>query len=151
MNLHFEPITSHNRNTALQLQIAENQAGFVESVEECLTEADNCRRWHPVGIYDGSTMVGFAMYGFFRWQYLPFGKLWLDRLLIDCHYQGKGYGSAALEGLVKRLTEEYRCRKIYLSVIRENHVATQLYERFGFRFNGKRDIHGEYVMEYKVK
>lgn len=151
MNIHFKPITIDNRDNALNLRIAPEQKGFVESVEECLKEAEQCRRWRPVGIYDGTALVGFAMYGFFRWQYLPFGKLWLDRLLIDYHCQGKGYGRAALQGLVERLIQEYRCRRIYLSVYKENHTAVQMYEKFGFRFNGQRDVHGEYVMEYKVK
>ena len=100
MNLHFEPITSENRATALNLKIAGSQHGFIESVEQCLSEADRCKRWHPVGIYDGDTMVGFAMYGFFLWQYLPFGRLWMDRLLIDEKYQGKGYGTAAFSVLL---------------------------------------------------
>lgn len=148
MNLHFEPITKQNQDDALRLRLADNQKGFVEPVEECLREARHCRRWHPVGIYDGDTMVGFAMYGYFFWQYLPHGKLWLDRLLIDEQYQGKGYGQASLSGLLTRLKSEYSCKKIYLSVIKDNQAAISLYEKFGFRFNGQRDIHGEYVMEY---
>ena len=39
------------------------------------------------------------MYGFF-WEYLPFGRLWLDRLLIDRRFQGLGYGRAALAALL---------------------------------------------------
>lgn len=68
MHIHFEPITSQNREIALNLKIADSQHGFIESVQQCLSEADRCKRWHPVGIYDGDTMVGFAMYGFFRSQ-----------------------------------------------------------------------------------
>ncbi len=151
MHIHFEPITSQNREIALNLKIADSQHGFIESVQQCLSEADRCKRWHPVGIYDGDTMVGFAMYGFFRWQYLPFGKLWMDRLLIDEKYQGKGYGGAALSGLLHLLTRDYRCRKIYLSVIEGNDAAVRLYEKFGFSFNGKRDMHGEHIMVYQVK
>lgn len=151
MNIHFEPIKEENREAALKLRIAKNQQGFIETVAQCLDEADQCRRWHPVGIYDGTTMVGFAMYGFFFWQYLPFGRLWLDRLLIDEKYQGKGYGSAALHGLVEQLKRDYRCKKIYLSVIRENQIAATIYEKFGFRFNGQRDVHGEHVMVYSVE
>ena len=151
MTLHFEPITNENRVTALKLKIAGSQHGFIESVEQCLSEADRCKRWHPVGIYDGDTMVGFAMYGFFLWQYLPFGRLWMDRLLIDKKYQGKGYGTAALSELLKLLIQNYRCRKIYLSVIEGNEAAIHLYEKFGFSFNGKRDLHGEHIMVYKVK
>ena len=152
MNLHFEPITSENRATALNLKIAGSQHGFIESVEQCLSEADRCKRWHPVGIYDGDTMVGFRH----AWilpirQYLPFGRLWMDRLLIDEKYQGKGYGTAALSGLLQFLIQNYRSRKIYLSVIEGNEAAVHLYEKFGFSFNGKQDLHGEHIMVYQVK
>lgn len=150
MNIHFEPVNAENKAAALNLRIADNQHGFIETVEQCLLEASHCKRWHPVGIYDGNTMVGFAMYGFFLWQYLPFGRLWLDRLLIDEKYQGKGYGSAALDGLVKLLIQDYNCKKIYLSVYKENATAIRLYEKFGFAFNGKRDFHGEHIMVYQV-
>ena len=82
---------------------------------------------------------------------LPLGRLWLDRLLIDETFQGRGYGSAALSGLLDRLQQEYRCRRIYLSVIRENSTAITMYEKFGFRFTGERDIHGEHVMVYHTQ
>lgn len=146
MLIHLEPITEENRKTALALKIAPSQNGFVESVEECLDEAAHNRRWHPVGIYNGDTMIGFAMYGFFFWSYLPFGKLWLDRFLIDEKYQGNGYGHAALEELLKRLSIEYPKKAVYLSVIKENIIAIRMYERYGFHFNGERDTKGEHVM-----
>lgn len=46
-----------------------------------------------------------------------------------------------------RLFSEYHCKRIYLSVVKENIIAARLYESFGFRFNGQHDIHGEHVME----
>lgn len=148
MDLHFEDITVHNRSQALALKVAEGQEGFIESVSQCMEEADAQRRWHPLGIYDGGTMVGFAMYGYFFWEYLPAGRVWLDRFLIDCRYQGRGYGRAALPILVQRIHQEYRCRKIYLSIIDGNEAAVHLYESFGFKFTGEKDLNGERVMVY---
>lgn len=150
MNIHFEPITAENRDIALALSLHPEQQGFIEPISQCLKEAKHNKRWKPVGIYDGAEMVGFAMYGFFIWQYLPFGRLWLDRLLIDRRYQGNGYGSAALSGLVQLLIQEYDCKKIYLSVIMGNGTAIRLYQKFGFHFNGKKDLHGEHIMVYEV-
>ena len=34
--------------------------------------------------------MGFAMYGWFFWEYFPRGRLWLDRFLIDRRCQGRG-------------------------------------------------------------
>lgn len=150
MHLSFEPISDENREEALRLRIAREQEGFVETVAQCLKEARHCRRWRPVAIMDGHALVGFSMYGYFFWPYLPFGRLWLDRLLIDEAFQGRGYGKAALSGLVDRLSHEYRCSKIYLSVYPENLAAIRLYESYGFHFNGQKDVHGESVMVYEV-
>lgn len=150
MNLNIRPITDKNRGQALALHVGAGQEGFVESVSQCLKEAAAKKCWRPVGIYDGETMVGFAMYGSFFWEYFPIGRVWMDRLLIDEKYQGKGYGKAAMAALIERLVQEYNCRKIYLSVIDGNDAAVHLYESFGFRFNGKKDIHGERIMTYGV-
>lgn len=148
MNIHFEPVTDENRDDVIKLRTAEWQISFVEDVEECLQEADRYHAWRPVGIFDGSTLIGFAMYGFF-WQYLPFGRVWLDRLLVDKEYQGRGYGKEAVAKLLDRLCREYGRSKIYLSVYKENTAAIALYEQFGFRFNGKLDTKGEQIMVYK--
>ena len=66
----------------------------------------------------------------------------MDRLLIDEKYQGKGYGKAALHLLLERLRKEYGRKKIYLSVIEGNDVAAGMYKNAGFRFTGRRDLHG---------
>lgn len=147
MDLHIVPITKENRKDVEQLRISSSQKGYVESVTECLDEADHKSCWRPVGIYDGKTLVGFAMYGFF-WEYLPFGRVWLDRLLIDKNYQHKGYGKKAIEVLLKRLKHEYHRNKIYLSVVDGNDTAVHLYKEFGFEFNGELDIHKEKVIVY---
>lgn len=148
MRLHFEPVTKENETEVLKLKTAKGQEGFVETVEECLSESKESGRWRPVCIYDGKKMVGFAMYGYFR-EYLPFGRVWLDRLLIDENCQGMGYGKAALEGLLQRLYKEYKQEKIYLSVVKENKTAIRLYSEHGFQFTGELDINGEKVMVLK--
>lgn len=145
MNIHFEPVTSHNREEILRLRVSEEQKDFIETVEECLKEATGRSCWRPVGIYDGNLLIGFAMYGFF-WDYFPFGRLWLDRFLIDARYQGRGYGKAAFAGLLRRLDKEYLRKKIYLSVTEGNAAATSLYSGFGFKLTGELDVHGEKVM-----
>ncbi len=147
MNLHFEPITKESSVQAKGLSLAPGQEGFVESVSQCLEEASSRKDWRPVGIYHGTVLIGFAMYGYF-WEYLPLGRVWLDRLFIDTKYQGKGYGRAAVEGLLQRLKQEYHCKKVFLSVYQNNQTAIQLYQSFGFAFNGEKDIHGEDVMVY---
>lgn len=126
--LHFEEVTPSNRTEIEKLEIFSEQSGFIESVSACLQEADALDLWRPVGIYDGSTLIGFAMYGFFP----ELGELWLDRLLIDKRYQHKGYGGQAVLALLDRLSTEYGKDTIYLSVYGDNTGAIQLYQRIGF-------------------
>ena len=150
MKLHFEPVEKSNRREVLKLHTAPGQEGFVESVEECLQEAEEFDNWRPVGIYRDDTLLGFAMYGFFE-EYPPKGRVWLDRLMIDERYQGKGYGHEALHGLIGQIREEYGCDEIYLSVVKENRQAARMYENAGFCFINEKDIHGEDVMVLRQK
>ena len=144
MCLHFETVTAKNRGAVERLALLPEQAGFIESPAECLREADASDFWRPVGIYDSTELVGFAMYG-----YLPFlgeGQLWFDRLLIDKAFQGRGYAKAAIAALLERLRQEYPCRRVYLSVYGDNAAAIHLYRQAGFSFNGDYDTKGERVM-----
>ena len=145
MQLRLEPVTQENRLAVLSLRAGTGQEGFVETVSACLDEAAQRADWRPMAIYDGTAVVGFAMYGYF-WEYPPAGRVWLDRLLIDAARQGRGYGRAAVASLLARLAEEYGPRDIYLSVVDGNTAAARLYEAFGFVFTEERDVHGEHVM-----
>ena len=144
--LHFKSVNAENRREVEGLTVFSEQAGFIESVSECLREADELELWRPVGIYDSDTLIGFAMYGYFP-EPAP-GQLWLDRLLIDKRYQGKRYGRQAVFALLGRLQTEYKCDKVYLSVYKDNSHAIHLYQQIGFRFNGTYDTKGEHIMEY---
>ena len=148
-NLHFELVNNRNRREIKELKIRSTQEHFIESVEKCLEEADELAIWCPVGIYDGDTLVGFAMYGYFS-EPAP-GQLWLDRLLIDKKYQGKGYGKQAVLALLDKLHAEYPSDVIYLSVYPNNMPAIQLYQTVGFHFNGEQDKNGESIMVYVPK
>lgn len=144
--LHFKLVNEENRKEIEGLTVFSEQADFIESVSECLQEADELELWRPVGIYDSSLLVGFAMYGYFP-EPAP-GQLWLDRLLIDKKYQGKGYGKQSVLLLLDRLHTEYQSNTVYLSVYENNPHAIKLYQQIGFQFNGKYDSKGERIMEY---
>ena len=145
--LHFKLVSDENRKEVEDLTVFSEQAGFIESVSECLQEADELELWRSVGIYDNDILIGFAMYGYFS-DPAP-GQLWLDRLLIDKKYQGKGYGKQAVRLLLDRLHTEYQSDTVYLSVYENNPHAIKLYQQIGFQFNGEYDSKGERIMEYQ--
>lgn len=155
MELFLKPVTDENMEAVLSLKVAEGQEGFIETPAECMKEAKECPNWRPCGIYvknglGEESLAGFAMYGYFE-DHGRKGRLWMDRLLIDKAFQGKGYGKRALRLILERLRREYSCDEIYLSVYDNNPVAVHMYESFGFAFNGEKDTLGEDIMVLKIK
>lgn len=151
MNLKIKKINKDNYEEVLKLQVFEEQVGFIETVEECLEEASENSSWRPVGIYDEDTLVGFSMYGLLHEVEYRGPRVWLDRILIDKNHQGKGYGKASVEILLRRLQEEYHEPRTYLSVYDDNEAAVKLYKKVGFVFNGEIDTKGEKIMEINME
>ncbi|MGL4820896.1 MAG: GNAT family N-acetyltransferase [Bacilli bacterium] len=143
--LKIVPVEQKNREAVLHLSVHSNQANWIETPEQCLKEAEENAVWHPVALYEADELVGFAMYGRFA-EEGPSGRLWMDRLLIDQAYQGKGYGRQALNQLIRHLFNVYEDETIYLSIYPENTVGIRMYESFGFAFNGELDTKGEQIM-----
>lgn len=146
--MEFKRITDQNRKLVMELQLLPGQIHFIESVTECLDEAAQISSWNPYAIYENNNLVGFTMYGNIKED--KWGeRVWLDRLLIDKSYQGRGYGKKAVKLLSRKLFEEYPVDQIYLSVYSDNINAIHLYEKCGFHFNGETDSKGEKIMILK--
>lgn len=144
MELSITPVTSKNRAAAENLRVAPNQTTFIETVAECMQEADQLSGWHPMCILADGQIVGFTMYGYFVEN--GRGRLWFDRLLIDQKYQGRGYGKHAIRVILGQMRQEFPGMDIFLSVYDDNPHAIALYEYFGFAFNGELDTKGEKIM-----
>ena len=144
MKLSIVPVTEQLRPRAEALSVGPGQEHFIETVAQCMQEADRIPDWEPVVIFDGETMIGFAMYGFMRCE--TRARVWFDRFLIDHRYQKQGYGRRVAEMMIGRLRAEFPGQDIYLSAYDDNPVAIRLYQSFGFVFNGEKDINGEDVM-----
>ena len=146
MTLWLQPVAGHERKALLSLQLFAHQQDFIETIPEILHEADRDNTWQLLGIYQGKTLIGLAMYGDFA-EPLPDGELWLNQILLDCRYQGKGLGKAALQLILARLADEFpQRREVFLSVFAENTAAIRLYWQAGFAFNGALDTEGEKIM-----
>lgn len=136
MNISLRPITAANWRAAHKLtkSLSPEQQTFVApntySILEAMYEPDVL---FPLAIYDGETMVGFAMYGFegepLRW--------WIVRFMIGAEYQGKGYGRAAMLALIELLKQQPNCDAIYLSFVPANETARKLYASLGFEDTGE--------------
>lgn len=136
------------REEALRLHIADTQKGTIETVEECLKEADELSLWKPIIIRVDNENIGFAMYGLWKYEG-NHGRVWLDRFFIDEHAQGKGLAKFVLPILIRKIFDDYKMDEIFLSVYDTNKPAISLYEKLGFKFNGEFDINKELVMVKK--
>lgn len=144
--VHFRDINDDNRSDVMRISLNENQLDFIESVADCLKEAEETKEWHPLAIYVNECVVGFAMYGSFDNNKYT----WIDRIMIDKKHQMQGIGKAAMLKLIDVVSSEYKVDTLYLSIIEKNYIARKLYEGIGFRYINEKDENGELIFEYKV-
>ncbi|MGD6960090.1 GNAT family N-acetyltransferase [Rossellomorea aquimaris] len=145
-NLYFRDIDNTNVCIVKNIKLKPGQDKFIETVEECLEEAKAHHEWHPVAIYSDEEIIGFAMYGSFGSN----KDTWIDRIMIDQNFQGKGFGKIAMTKLIDIVSKEYGVNVIYLSIIEENKIAHSLYESIGFQLTNERDPNGELIFKYTL-
>lgn len=90
-------------------------------------------QWITRAIYDEDQLIGFTMYGHSD----ELKGYELCRLMIDYHFQGKGYGKTALELIVEEMKKQTTDSKILVCFQPDNEHAKKLYERFGFKDTGR--------------
>lgn len=145
-NLYFKDIDSTNEESVRKIKLKSGQEKFIETVDECLQDAKNYEGWHPVAIYHGEIIIGFAMYGCFG----PNRDTWIDRIMIDEKYQGKGFGRIAMTKLIDIVSKEYEVNSVYLSMFEDNVLAYNLYKSLGFRYINEKDANGELIFQCKI-
>jgi diamine N-acetyltransferase len=138
-------ITDSNRADVLQLAVTPAQSDFVDGVAESLAEAaatpDACP-WFRA-IYADETPVGFIMitdgipagHPLFEWPYY----LW--RLLIDAGHQRHGFGTAALDLVVRYIRQRPGAVELVTSAVPGEGSPIPFYERLGFLPTGT--MHGD--------
>ena len=141
--IHFKEIDRNNFFDVIDLKVAEEQKNFVATNVFSLAQAKAFPECIPFAIYNDEDLVGFIMYCMDADDH----EYWIYRLMIDHKYQGKGYGKAAMDKLIDMIKEDTSHHVIYLSFEPENIGAKQLYEKLGFKPDG-RVIDGEIV--YKL-
>ncbi len=145
-NIYFKDIDNTNENIVRKIKLKSDQEKFIETVDECLEEARTCSQWNPVAIYHKEAVIGFAMYGSFG----PNKDTWIDRIMIDERYQGKGFGRIAMTNLIDIVSKKYDVNTIYLSIVEQNTLAYSLYKNIGFEYINEKDVNGELIFKYTI-
>lgn len=136
--INLKKISEDNFIDAFNLKLASGQERFVSHPIRSLAQAYVYReQCQPFGIYDNDTMVGYVMV---IYDYdIPEYDIW--HMIIDKCYQGKGFGSKALEQVLAYIkTKPFGpSDKVTLTCNKENGSAMGLYERKGFVATGNED------------
>ena len=138
----IRPVTRDNWRQLIRLQVREDQRHFVASNLYSIAESqfgdDFEGHWdlHPFGIFDdGDEPVGFLMYGF-NFEH-PKQQAFIQRLMVDEKFQGKGYGRFAMQKVLEFFRADERIREVGISYEPENKAARKLYASLGFSETGR--------------
>jgi diamine N-acetyltransferase len=115
-------VTAENWRACADLEVSDEQRGFVSPVTRYLCLCHYGGVWHPLAVTSGGEVVGFVM-----WALDPDDKSgWIGGLVVGLQHQREGYGRAAVIALLERLRREQGCTSAALSYAPENAVAQAL-------------------------
>lgn len=140
MKITLKPVDETNRESVLLLSVHDNQP-FVATNERSLEQAEETNNKcagvaRPFAVYADGRLVGFTMFAFDEKYEDPNDRYWLWRFMIDKNEQGKGYGKAALEEIIKYFRKN-GADMILLSTEPENETALHIYHKYGFKETGE--------------
>jgi diamine N-acetyltransferase len=150
MRIRLKDIDAANWQEALGLELNPGQEHFVASNVYSLAEAyvkPDLPAYRPLAVYDGEQLVGFAMYAC---DPRSAERHYVQRLMIDRRFQGRGYGRAAMVELLRLIRENENCEEITLTVDPDNANARRLYLSLGFEDTGQMHL-GQKVFTLRLK
>jgi diamine N-acetyltransferase len=128
-------LTADNWRTCAELRLHPDQKEFVRDNLFSIAEAQFYPDAHARAIYNAEdVMVGFVLYG----RDDETGDWYIFRFMIDAEHQGKGYGRAALNEVVRVLVDTHGAEAIRLSYHEHNEAARRLYGAYGFGDVGRK-------------
>jgi diamine N-acetyltransferase len=143
-------ITEANRTAVEALAVTEEQSQYVAGVATSLQEAEDypdAKAWYRA-VYADDEPVGFVMIadGITVDDPSYVGPYYLWRLLVDHRFQGRGYGTAALDLVVGHVRTRPDARTLLTSHVVGPTSPVTFYQRYGFRLTG--EVHdGEPILE----
>lgn len=140
-NITLRPVTAENFWPALHLSVTPEQQRFVADyapiVALGLAKAYvgwGGATWEPYAIYADETIVGFVALAY---EPETPDQYWVFHYFIDHRYQGRGYGTAALQRFIELVRREHpACQMLQLVVHPDNTRAQRLYTSAGFQPTG---------------
>ena len=132
--IEFRAITQENFEAVLSLCRPEGE-GFVASNTYSLAQAWLYRKEndvYPFAICQEQKPVGFMLLD----EDAEKRELRIWRIMVDQAQEGKGYGTQAVEEIIRLAEKSGKYDCILLDCAKENVVARHIYEKLGFRPSG---------------
>lgn len=139
MNLELCIIDDTNKAVVELLEVSESQKQYIASNKKSLDisgKEEYREIARPFAIYAEGQIIGFTMFAFELTSSDPNDRYWLWRFMIDRNFQGKGYGSAALEKIIDYF-RSHGADHILLSTKEINTWALSLYHKYQFVETGE--------------
>lgn len=124
-------INDRNWLDVRSLSVGDEQKGFLDSAVGILARGyvyRSCRA-RVIGLADAGTIVGVAMVRDLDEDPACYD---LQQFMIDCRYQGRGYGTEALQLILSELEAERKYDCVEVCVKSDDTPALRLYEKLGF-------------------
>ena len=144
----LKEVTADNWERVVDLEVADEQDGFVASNAYSLAESKFDPFVKPRAIYAGKRVVGFLMYESLESDGKPH-EYSIFRFMIDRRQQGKGYGRKAIEKAIEEIKKDAKAKRISIGYVPGNPVYKRLYRSLGFEEVGV-DEDGEMVAELTI-
>ncbi|WP_133407629.1 GNAT family N-acetyltransferase [Parashewanella tropica] len=146
MKINLRDVTKDNWVDIIELEITKEQENFVALNAESIAASKFHEDYVNRGVYLENEPVGFIQY----YPNLPDNKpneIFIDQLMIDVNHQGKGYGTMAVELVLKEIKAIPNCQSISLCYVEGHDVMKAFFERFGFHVVDQ-DKFDETIMEW---
>ena len=143
--VHFEEITEDNFDAIIRMKRPDGE-GFVASNAVSLAQAWLYREdgdVFPYAVYNDDEVVGFLLLEEDREEQ----DLILWRIMFPSEQEGKGYGTQAVQLVLKDAAAAGKYRRVLLDCDPRNHAARHVYEKLGFTPTGVIS-HGSDEMEF---
>ena len=152
-NVCFRKVDERTLEAVLAVMLAPEQEPYVGSVAEALEEAREVPEGKPWyrAVFDGELAVGFVM---LSWNVPPnppeiIGPWYLWKLIVDCRYQGRGYGRAIIEK-VSEIVRAEGAEALLTSYALGPDSPGPFYQHVGFSPTGDVNIDGEIIVALKL-
>lgn len=147
MTVTLKLVSIDNWYECTQLKVKPEQLSiFPAPVVYWIAESKYVKDFELRAIYSDNQLVGFLV---FCTKPDNDDNYWIAAVMIDEKHQRKGYGKAAMEAIIQRMTHS-KCKRIMIGHRPDNHIAGKLYESLGFNKVSEELIDGEIVRLLKI-